>query len=243
MKGKILALPLVYTLSRMVWLVGIVGGLLNPSPLFSLIFDRIIGIDKAELIRNEHAEALIGAVEAREIDYGESKQVLIEKTREGHQESLSRISRGESILSISIALVAVFVEEIPRTVELPMDISLPIPSLETILLLFTVVLICSVFLRETAIEALSFDSPSVFDSHDELMTKWAWNEGAVPHSLLSYNTLLLQVIRDWDERHYENYLDLIATFVESDDFSKIDALQEYWTRSYQVAQQSEDSRG
>lgn len=130
---EILTFPLVYILSRMVGFVGLIGRVLNPVPLFVWFFDVVVGFKEAEKLRDHHAEALVDAVEARELEYGTSKQVLIEKTQNSHQESLARISRGESILSIGIAIIAVFIEELPGSISL-LSISLPIPALETLLL-------------------------------------------------------------------------------------------------------------
>lgn len=224
---ELLALPFVFILSWVVTVVGWMGKLVNPTPAFRLLFDWLIGFGKAEQMSDEHADALVDSVAAWEIEYDVSKQVLIEQARENHRRSISRISRGESVLSISIALIAVLVKQVPSTVPLPLGLSLSLPSVNTILLVLTVVLVISVFFRETAVEAQVFSSPTVFDTYDELMTKLAWNGGTLSESRVSYNLLVLQILREWDERFYHLYLRMISDFIEEKGFSKHEALKKY----------------
>lgn len=231
---KVAALPMIYVLSRVVGFVGLVGGLVNPAPVFNRLFDWIIGVDRAERSRDEHAEALVGAVAAHDIEYRTSKQVLIKETRENHRASISRISRGESVVSISIALLAVFANGIPPELGLPFGVSIALPSLNGVLFLLTIMLVVSVFFREVAVETLAFSAPSVFDSYDELMTQLAWNGGTLSQSRVAYNTLLLQILRDWDESFYQLYLGMIADYVEKGGFPKRKAWQRYGADAMEI---------
>lgn len=229
-----MALPIVYVLSRVVGVVGWAGRRVNPALLFALMYDRMIGFEKMERMRDERGEALADAVAARGIEHNVSKQVLIEEARANHRKSISQFSRGESVLSISIAIIAVLVKQLPTTLQLPFGVSVSFPSLNTVLLLLTLLLIVSVFFRQTAIEALAFSSLSVFDSYDELMTKRAWNGGTLSYSKLAYNTLVLQVFREWDEAFYQLYLRMIADMMEHGLMARREMVKKYYPEMAEV---------
>jgi len=231
---KIVALPIVYVLSRLVALVGRIGKTFNLSPLFDWLFDWLIGYDNANQMREEHANSLVNAVADREIEYRVSKQLLIKEAQKNHRDSVSQISRGESILSILIAVIAVFVEKLPARTDLPIGVSVPLPSLNQLLLALTLILVISVFFRQTAIENQAFPSPSVFETYDELMTKLAWNGGVLAETRVIYYLLVLQICREWDERFYRVYLRMIAEFASKEGLSKRGAIRLYWPEFYQI---------
>lgn len=233
---KLLALPVFYILSRIVEFVGLIGGVVNPTPIFAKIFDWTIGFKNAKQMRDEHAKSLVPAVESREIDYDVSKQVLIKETEKQRQESIARITRGESIVSIIIAVLALWVGELPSEIHLPLDATVPLIPLDTILLLLVSLLVASVFFREVSVQAQAFTSPSVFESYDELMTKMAWNGGTLSQTRVLYNTLVLQILREWDMRFYELYLELIADYVEQDGIPLFEAMERYGSDAYEIVQ-------
>jgi hypothetical protein len=237
-------LPILYILSQVVRFVGWIGGLANPNPLFSRLFDWVIGFERAHQMRDEHAEELVDAVAAREIEYDVSKQVLIEETREQHQKSVSRISRGESVLSLSIAFLAVLMKELPANLQLPCGLpshlhrlcglAIPLPSLNVVLLVLTAILVVSVFFRQTAIEAHAFTSPSVFDTYDGLMTKLAWNGAILGQTKLAFNMVALQIMREFDDRIYQMVLDLMAEHVEHDGIDRREAMETYGSEVFEI---------
>lgn len=233
---KVVALPFVYLLSRIVWLVGIVGRLVNLGTLFAWIFDRVIGFESASDIRDEHREALVDAVAAREIEYCQSKRAMVEQIQEQHQTSTEQITRGESVVSISIALIVLFINQVPAIVYLPFGFVLPLPSLNTLLFILTTALVSSVFFRHTAIESQAFTDPSVFDSYDELMIQLAWNSGTLARSRVGFNLLSLQLIREFDEQFYQLYLRMIAKIVDGDGISRIEALKEFGSDAIAIAE-------
>jgi hypothetical protein len=224
---KVVALPFVYLISRVVWLVGAVGRLVNPGVLFAGVFDRVIGFERAARIRDEHKGALVDAVAAREMEYPLSKRAMVKQIREQHQKSTEQITRGESMVSISIALIALFVKQVPAIVYLPFGFSLPLPSLNTLLLVLTTALVSSVFFRQTAIKSQAFTDPSVFDSYDELMTQLAWNGGTLARSRVGFNLLSLQLLREFDEQFYQLYLEMAVKIVEENGISRTEALKEF----------------
>ena len=219
---------MVYLLSRVVGVVAWVGRVINPIGIFIRVFDWTIGIDETQQTRDDHLEPLVEAVEAHEIEYKVSKQVLIEEVGRQHRGSISQISRGESVLSVSIALIAVFVGELPAAISLPFGISLPLPSITTLLLILSVILVTSVFFRRTAIAAAAFSKPNVFDSYNTLMTKLAWNGGTLKYSRLASNILILQIMKEWDERYYRLTLQIMADLVKDGDFGFREGLNRYW---------------
>lgn len=231
---KLLVLPVIYVLSRIVAVVARAGELINPNPVFTWLFDWMIGWETAEQMRDDHKDALVEAVAARDIQYGGSKQVLIEESQNLHRESLSNISRGESLFTISIALIAALGTELPETATILFGLQIPLPSVNALLLILTVILVASVFLRETAIQSQAFKSPSVFDSYEELIVKVAWNGGTLSQTRLMSNLLLVQILRETDEDLYQLYLDFIAEYIAKDGISRQETVVRFVSYAYKI---------
>lgn len=233
---ELIAYPFVSLLSRLVGLVGLIGIIVGRFSVFSWLFDWLIGFEKAERRRDEHEQALVNAVAAYEIDYQVSKQELIEEIRENHRKSISQIARGESVLSVTIALIAVLIDELPGTIEIVLGITLPLPTVNTILLILTILLVASVAFKQIAIEAQAFSSPTVFDSYDALMTKLAWNQTTLRSTRTPTNLLAFEIWRQIDERFYQLYLEMFADVVREGGISKIEGLSRYGREAIEIAE-------
>lgn len=146
------------------------------------------------------------------------------RTRENRLESIARISRGESVLSVGIATVAPLISELPN----------PPNYFRWVLFGLAVVLVVTVLFRETAIEALAFTSESPFDSYPGLHTKRAWNGGTLKKSNVTRNTLFMIILKEWDEQFYQIYLDLIADYIAKPEKSCIELINKFLPDIYKV---------
>lgn len=185
--------------------------------IFVRLFDVLFGFERAAKIRAQHGHALEEAVDKRDLEYDFSKQFPIERSRENRQESISRISRGESVLSTVIAGLAITISESPTA----------IPDLRWILFGLTIILVTAVLFRETAIDAFAFTDESPFDSYPGLNTKRSWNGGTLKKSRVTLNMLLIILMRELDERFYQLYLEVIAEYIEKDGISRSYVIREY----------------
>lgn len=217
---QLLALPIVFVMSGVVQFISWIGSKANPSPYMRSIFDWLIGFDNAEKIRNDHADALTHAYAKRDLKPQGSKQAYAKSARIGHRKSLTQLSRGESFLSLAIAIIAISFDELPP----------PLPPLKLVLLGLTILVITSVFFRETVIFAFAFHYPSVFESFPQLMLKDNWNKGTLTNSRIEVEMLWLEILRQYNQQYYDLYIDFLIEYVGNEDLSRIGALRHIYQK-------------
>ena len=197
-----------YPFSRIAGFVGTVGRFLPVHRFYTWLYDKLVGVEKARRLRDDHIERVAEIVADRDEDIEKTTEELVDEIEERRSRVESLFSDGESVLSLGIAIAAFTTPPV-------------------VALALAVVLIISVSVRLTTIQTLAYDEADRNENIERLFAMWVWNGNILSSKNVTGSLISLQLMKRVSDEVYDRWLDeVFAPAVR--DFSKREALKRVW---------------
>lgn len=222
MLKKIALYPVVWVFSIVGEITRSVGKILPISRFYRWVFDTLIGIEEGRQWRDDHVAIVAHHVAENDIASSEPKEDLATEVESNWQQTEKHLSNGESVLGLGIAGASFFAS----------------PWVAGAL---AILLIISVSVRLTAVEALAYTNTHLEKSPERLKAEAEWNGGVLDSTRVTSNMLALRIMREIDERFYELWLNEVFGPVLSGERSTKEAVKLWWDEAIEIMVSNTDA--